>query len=403
MSRATAEGALREALDRLEDAGEALRRRSREELAAIVAEAWERIADPERALGREARVEVPKSSGLSLPMTVWALESTLRGAREALAALASRMDPPPGTIEAPGRLSALILAGNVFTACVQPLSAMLLARSPILIKASSRDDVLPRLFVRALAEVDPQVAEACLVVSIPRGTPSLEASFLSRADVVSAYGSDDTLRSLRSRLDPKTAFVMHGNGLGLGLVRRGASLEAAARAFALDVAAYDQRGCLSPHAIAVERGVDGPAFTKSLSLALEELAVELPRGSLAADVGASQVQWRGVALARGTLHERGDAAVSFEGGCAPRLSPGWRNVMVHEVEDAAAFAAHAASFGVHLKAVGIAGDAEALELTSPSAPRVCPAGRMQIPGLLALADGRPCWEGLTRYREITPR
>lgn len=399
MSVESAEGALRDALDELARSGDALRARPRASIAEALAEAWERIADPERALGRAARERLPASSGLTLPMVAWALSTTLGDARGALRELGARMEPPPGAREAPPRLGAILLAGNVFSACVQPLCVGLLARVPILVKASSADDAMPRLFAEALAEVDPELAGACLVVSLPRGTPTLEATILHRAGVVSVYGNDETLASLRARLPASTAFVGHGHGLGLGFVARGADLGAAARALALDVAAYDQRGCLSPHAI----GVDGDAagFARALAEALAAQAKALPRGALPTAVGAAQVQWRGVAAARGTLHEGDGWAVSDEGRAAPRLSPGWRNVMVFEAS-ARTFAERCGALGAHLKAVGVAGDLDALARALPPgvAPRVCAAGAMQTPTLLAYADGLPPWEGWRRFTTI---
>jgi len=393
----SAEQALSEALDDLAVAGEALRRRTPAQIAEALADAWERIADPERALGRAARGRLPASSGLTLPMVAWALSTTLGGARESLAALAREMAPPPGVIATPHRLGALILAGNVFTACVQPLSVALLARSPLLVKASSADDVLPRLFVDALREVDPELAAAVLVVSFPRGTEALEATILHHAAAVSVYGSDSTLAAIRARTDANTTFIAHGHGLGLGWVDAGEDVEEAAGRFALDVAAYDQRGCMSPHAIAIERG--GEAFARELARALERIAVELPRGPLSTQVGATQMQWRGVAAARGVLHEGDGWAVSFEPVAAPRLSPGARNVMVFEAGGLESFAERASVIGPHLKTLGVAGDLERVARVLPPgvSPRVCPAGTMQTPGLLAYADGLPAWEGWRRF------
>ena len=396
MSAEAAEGALRDAIVAVEEAGDALRARPRASVVASVAEAWERIADPERAAGRAARETIPASSGLTLPGVAWALSTTLGAARAELERMAEAMAPSRGRVEAPARLGALVLAGNVFTACVAPLCAALLSRVPLVVKASRKDDRLPRLFVDALREVDPELGRACLVVSIPGDATNLVATMLARADVVSAYGSDETLASIRGRLDASKAFVMHGHGLGLGLVREGAGLEDAAEAFALDVAAYDQRGCMSPHAIAVEPRVDGARFARLLAEALAALEKTMPRGELPTEIGGAQVQWRGVAAARGTLHEVPRAAVSWEGAGAPRMSPGWRNVSVFECEG---FSGRAATYGLHLKAVGVAGEVEdvARSLPAPLAPRVCAAGRMQTPPLSGLADGLPPWQGFLRW------
>ena len=407
------EAELRARVDAAIAAGPALRARPREQVAERVAAAWALIADPERAPGRAARERLPETTGLSLPMIAWALQATFaRADRQAHLEGARRMAPPDDAARAPARLSALVLAGNVFTACVQPCSMALLAGSPLVVKASSKDDVLPSLFVAALAQVDVELAEACEVVTFPGGTPTLESALMSRADVVSVYGSDATLTAVRRRLAPTASLVAHGHGLGAGFVSRDAlenedAARAAATAFALDVAAYDQRGCMSPHVIWVERGggVDGADWASMLAAQLDRLAADLPRGPLPREVGAAQIQWRGVAAARGELIEGDGWSVSYEGGAALRVSPGWRNVMVLDVDGPAALGAALAPLGVHLKTLGVAGDAArrrevAAALPAGLAPRVTAAGQMQRPSLLSLADGRPPWEGLFRLTAL---
>jgi hypothetical protein len=394
-------------MDRLEDAGPQLRRRSTASIADSVARAWALIADPERAPGRAARELLPESTGLSLPMVAWALSTTFeRAGAPEIERAAHHFE----AIEraAPGRLSVLVLAGNVFTACVQPITMMLLARSPILIKASSRDDVLPRLFHGALAEVDPELADACAVITFPGGTSALESTLFARADIVSAYGSDATLAAIRARVPASSTFIPHGNGVGVGYAKVEAladdeSAMAAAAAFALDVSAYDQRGCLSPHAIYVERGGDGRRFAEYLSNALGACATRFPRGRLDPETAGAQLQWRGVAATRGGLIERDGWAVSYEADASFRVSPGWRNVLVLDAANEAELAESLVFLGHHLKVVGVAGDRAPLAaaLVAPLAPRIVPAGSMQTPSLLALADGRPPWEGLVRAIEIS--
>jgi hypothetical protein len=280
------------------------------------------------------------------------------------------------------------------------------------VKASSRDDVLPQLFHAALAEIDVELADAVAIVVFGRGVEHLQATLVSRADVVSAYGSDATLNAIRERLSATTTFVPHGNGLGVGYVARSAIDDEAharecAAAFALDVAAYDQRGCFSPHAIWVERGgrIDALSWAHMLAEALHRRSVELPRGALPTEAGAAQIQWRGVAAARGELIEGDGFAVSYEAGASLRIAPGYRNVLVLDAASREAFAQGLRPLGMHLKCVGVAGTPDgrrslARALPPPIAARVCAAGDMQRPSLLDFADGRAPWEGLVRTTQI---
>lgn len=392
---------LRAVIDEVEAAGAVLRGLDEATLVERVAEAWGRIADPERALGRRAREELPGSTGLTLPVVAWALGATFEGFEDRIRDAVVQMRPPEGAALAPHRLGALVLAGNVFTACVKPLTFALLARTPLVVKASSKDDALPRLFADALRDVDPELAAACRVVTFPGGSQGLEATLFARPSVVSAYGSDATLESIRARLPAHATFLGHGHGLGVAYVAADALDGDVFARLAVDIAAYDQRGCLSPHAVLVERGAtDLDSFAGRLADALDALDATMPRGVLPPGVGPGQIQWRGVAATQGRLFERSTSAVAVApDGDAVRPSPGYRNVRVHAVADVAGLAARLDALGPHLKCLGVAGDRDTVCRALPPSvvPRVCPVGQMQRPSLTSIAEGRRPWEGFVRW------
>lgn len=370
---------------------------------AALARAAALLADPGSDLGSEARRSLPETTGLSSEMVAWALETSLGSltedalgdvVRRALAAGAPRRPVPP-------RWVTVILAGNVFTACLRPVIFALALGARVVAKASSREDRFPRLLAAALAETDPGWTERFEVVTFPGGTAELEAPLFAASDTVVAYGSDETIQDLRSRVPATVRLLEHGHGVGTAFVAAEmlASEEAAAeaaRGLALDVAAYDQRGCLSPVAVWVEQGgaVDAQAFAERLGGALDDIERRLPRGPLPSSVAAAQMQWRGVAAARGWLREGSGNAVSVleDGGTPPPPSPGYRNVTVLPCPDLETFAATVGRLGVHLKAVGMAGGDDlpkrlAPLLPPPACPRISPVGTMQTPPLDAAADG----------------
>jgi len=397
------------------EGGRALRQASTERLVAALAQAAARLADPTSGPGAALREWIPERAGLH-PANV---ERTLQ---DALAVLA---EPPlraalrgferahHGRPTTPARLACFVLAGNVYTAALRPLAWALLCRVPVVLKPASADAGLTELFALALAEADPELAEAVGVVRFGRDEPVVLEGLASRADVVHAWGSDRTMVEVRAKLPASTAFVSHGHGLGLAYVPRAAlsglaSAERVADALALDVALYDQRGCLSPHALLVEGGgeispVDFAALLSERSLAA--LAREMPRGPMPLSVGAMQVQWRGIGAVRGELFEGDGWGVTFEGLHPIRLSPGYRNVAVHEISGPASLTMRCAPFGGHLKALGIAAPLEvrwsvASGLPASLCPRLCEVGHMQKPGLLSAGDGDAPWAGLVRVFDV---
>ncbi len=401
MTEAPEPQALRALALRLRDSGAALRALSPGERADAIGRAAARLADPSDPLGQEARARLAESSEHDPAMVEWGLRTTLTAdAADALRTLHSVWQPHATELIAqPARLAVVVLAGNVFTAGFRALALPLLVGAPTLVKASSRDDVFPRLFARALAAEAPRLGDALGVATFPRGDEAREAALLEHADSVSVYGSEATIAAVRARLAPSVAFAGHGHGVGAAYVpyaalETTADAREAAQRLALDIAAYDQRGCLSPHVVFVARS--GRVVPREFSRLLADdglapLARTLPRGALPMDLGAQQLQWRGLGVVRGELFEGDGFAVSYEADGPLRLSPGYRNVLVLECGDPRELARRLAPLGVHLKALGVGGGPSqraevARALEAPLAPRLSPLGAMQTPGLGGPAD-----------------
>jgi hypothetical protein len=301
----------------------------------------------------------------------------------------------------------IILAGNVFTAGVPPIFLCLLHGSAVLVKASSDEDLFARLLLDTLRSTEPRLAEIFEVVSVA-GTDDRLDEALRSSDRVIAYGSDVTISALRSRVPLHSELIGHGHGIGLGYVARTeltdrARAQGAARQLALDVGAYDQRGCLSPQTVFVESGgtVDPRAFTGLLHRALGQFERRMPRGGLPEAAAAFQMQWRGVAAATSELHDGGRFSTVFRSDGSSLGSCGWRNIEVVECEGAESFLERVTPFGIHLKAIGVGGDAVRKSLVGQLPPPLCPRvtrlGRMQQPDPLGLADGVPSDSGILRW------
>lgn len=347
-----------------------------------------------------------EATGLSAPMVRWALRTTAESfTAETLTQLRARagIDATDGC--APHnrmRLATLVLAGNVFTACLRPMVLALLFEVPLLVRTSSRKSLLAEAFARALP---PPYDGACAVVTFAKDDDARWEAFLRHADATHVYGSDDTLRAIRARLPIATRFVGHGHGLGVAAMRASRFDDAAfdettwaARQLALDVAAYDQRGCLSPQELIVLGShEEASAIAHLVSRGLDEQEKTLPRGPLPADVAAAARRWRDVVLATGELHEGATHAVAFDPTGMLPLGPGHRHLIVRALPDESALTRHLASYGGHLKALGLgpgllAGPAHTL-VPPGATPRVSALGAMQTPPMDAPLDGFPPSEG----------
>jgi hypothetical protein len=384
------------------------------------------LADPREPLAQSLLEELEASTGLSRPVIEWGLSTTLASVQpDVLRALTQQLvaaphhpsatrttqtshaehqlAPPPAATLHPHRLIAVVLAGNVFSAALRALCLPLLAEAHVLAKASSHDAALPLHLKAALDAVDPQVGRRLEVVRFARDDHAAAVALCERADLLSIYGDDESVAALRRLAPPHCRVLEHGHGLSAAYIAAeqlvdDAHATAAAWALALDVCAYDQRGCLSPHFVVVQSGaaVSARQFALWLNDALEARARLLPLGAAGPRELAAAMQWRAVAAVRGELFQSPTHTVSFEGDHSPRPSPGGRLIGVYACASVSALRAALQPFGEHLKCLAIAGPSTLhAELSFPrGAPSLCACGQMQNPNFDDYADGRPALAGL---------
>ena len=195
-------------------------------------------------------------------------------------------------------------AGTVPGVSVTSMIRALLMKSAVLLKPGLGDVVLPVLFAEALAEEALELSDAIAVTYWPGGSSPLEGLALQRAEAVVAYGGNEAIRSLRTRTPVTARFIAYHHRVSVGLVGREALTAGraprVARMAARAVSMFDQRGCVSAHAIYVEEGgaLEPGQWAALLASAMADLEVELPGGNLTAADASAVHQMRGSAELR---------------------------------------------------------------------------------------------------------
>lgn len=299
--------------DHLVEAGARLRERRTGSLVASLGLAGARFLDPADPIRRAALDLLPAAAGLSTAMAREVLDGMARDwTADRLARLVRAQFPDPAVLDrfrpGPGgsrtrafghRLIVQLGAGNVAGVSVGGVARALLARSPVLLKPGLHDAVLPVLYARALADCDPGLAAALAVLYWPGGADTVEAEVLPRAGLVVVYGGADTVEAVRARLPAATPLVAYSHRVGVALVGREAlaagRADRTAMAAARAVAAFDQRGCVSPHLFWVEEGgaLTPAEWAARLAAAMAEVEQDLPAGPAPPEVASRVQQLRG--------------------------------------------------------------------------------------------------------------
>jgi hypothetical protein len=312
-------------------------------------------------------------------------------------------------------LTVHIFSGNIPGVSVSSLIRALCVKSPSFGKTAAGEPYFAVCFARALAERDPELARCIAVAYWPGGSEDLEAVAFSEAGAVIAYGSDEAVASAAARVPPDTCFIGYPHRVGAALVARsalsGASTHSLARAAAMDVAVFDQQGCVAPHVIYVERGGEvGPlAFAHELAAALDVLAREIPRGVLAPGESSLIHQVRAEAEMRGATvlaSERGtEWTVIVEERAEFEASPLNRVIHLRPVGDLSDAIAALERVGRRLQTVAVAGrpgevESLAARLGAIGATRVVPLGQAAWPSHGWHHDGRFQFLDLVRFVDL---
>lgn len=377
----------------------------------------DRFLDSASSLRAEAVRQLSAEGGFSAPMAERALDwtfSEINGSRmrrllvEELGSDDAADDP---ALRSP-RLTVLIAAGSIFQPAVNGIVYSLLIKSPILVKCSSQETRLLPDVVRAIRETDEAIGNAAHARLLTRDETF---AAIAKADTVVAYGSDETIAAVRGRIAGPAKLIGHGHRISAAAIGRGAlrnipSAKDAARDLALDIAMYDQTGCLSPHCVFIETGGEvGPGrVSEILAEELSASASAIPPAKLHLDQAAlirsfrNEMEFR-AAAEPGVSCVFGDNlayGIVVDPGPEVRESPLGRTIVLKAVENVNAISDLLTPLAGRLQGFGARplDDFEPLfeTLRRFGASYFCDLGRMQRPPLDWKNAGIPCLRGLFR-------
>ena len=310
-----------------------------------------RVADPSDPLGERARALLVESTGLSPEGVELALAHCLETepSEAEIAALCESVTPAPRVH--------VLLSANVFVAAHRAVALGLAASSRVVVRASRREPEMAAL----LCEAAPGLFELANELSPAPG------------DHVHAYGSDATLAELAATLPRGVVLHGHGAGFAVAVVEPPFASDLWDR-LALDVALFDQRGCLSPRVVLSSAPSEGLAAGVARALSRFEAAV--PRGILSAEEAADITRYRDTLAFAGELLPAGHGFVSASSELL--VPPIGRNLHVVTHPDPLALLA---PFAEKLTSIGVEGSRELVERARAAFPhcRITEVGRIQSP------------------------
>lgn len=377
---------------------------------ADAAERWSDADFPPRVRLLDAIVE---RTGYSLPVVEYALDQLFfsltasaieavianeLGSLDALDTFAERAGRSRARALPVGRVCVVSSRTTIGVAIVPAIFA-LCAKCDVLVK--DREDGLVRAFFASLAEELDEMRDAARADVWSGNTKAAE---LRTFDCIVAFGKDATLEQIGAGLFADTRYIPFGSKASVGYVSREALTEGAmgkiTEGAARDLVLYESEGCLSLHALFVERGgeIAPDAFATRLARAVEHASVEFPPGERDARASARVASARNLAAFRaatGTGAVFSDERASYLAVLDPPHDepPAFlpRTVGIHIVDAPAQALAYLNEHALPIEAIALAGARDDLAqfAIDAGANRIARFGDLQRPPLGNNHGGRP--------------
>ena len=316
-------------------------------------------------------------------------------------------------------LIAHITGGVIPNPVITSMILGLLSRSAQFVKCARNTSFLPRLFAHSLYETDPKLGACIEIAEWTGGDDLLETPLFDRADCVTAMGSDQTIEVLVARLPKRTRFLPYGHRVSFSYVTKAGLEDCNPRVLAEqivdDVVQWNQSGCLSPHAVYVEKGTT-PSPDRLAQLIADEFQrreVLEPRGEIDERVAATIANRRRLyeiraANSKDTLiwssEESTAWTVVFDN--EPRFQTSCMNrfLYVKAVDEIGDMLGGADEVFGKVSCVGLCASLHEAQnvveqLARWGVTRVCPIGKMQHPSIAWRHDGRLSLGELMRWTD----
>ena len=376
-------------------------------IVAALADAADRWRDADFPPRVRATARIRERTGYTEPVVDAALDRlfgalTRAALTNAICGELGSVDALDGFVARPGRADgyaapvgrvAIVASDTTIGVALVPAAFALCAKCDVAVR--DRGDALCAAFAETLAEERRECGAALATHVAAAHDDAAWLAELRAADAVVAFGGDPALRALRAAAAPQARFIAYGHRTSAGYVAREAlatqdGARAVARGAAVDALLYDGDGCLSLHAIFVERGgeIGVARFAQMLSHALDEAAVEFPAAFALPPPRAAS--YRAGAAFRAAV---GDGALFASTGRPhvavldpprdepPPLLP--RTVALYGVDGPAEMLAFVRAHALPLEAVAVAVDRADVERAAieSGAVKLAPFGSLQTPRL----------------------
>ncbi|MCX7904693.1 MAG: acyl-CoA reductase [Caloramator sp.] len=170
------------------------------------------------------------------------------------------------------------VSGNAFVVIPVSISMGLLSKNCNIVKVSADEPYFAYAFYNSLVEIDSSIKDRLSIVYFDSSNSNMYDLIVKNVDAVIHWGGEHS-RNFMANLCAKynVHFIEHGPKVSFQVIDEIEDYEEIAELAARDIVFWEQKACLSPRVIFINKDLNYEKFTKFLSTSLDKLSKELPK------------------------------------------------------------------------------------------------------------------------------
>ncbi|URZ02812.1 acyl-CoA reductase [Clostridium felsineum] len=185
------------------------------------------------------------------------------------------------------------VSGNAFVVIPTSISMGLLSKNCNLVKVSADEPYFAYMFYKSLCEIDESIKDRLSVVYFDSSNKNIYETVAKQSDCIVHWGGEHSgkiMAELCAKYD--THLILHGAKISFEVIEKIDDENIVAKNVARDIVLWEQKACLSPRIIFVNKNLDVNQFAVKLSKALNLLSQVFPKAYLNAWSSIKTIQDR---------------------------------------------------------------------------------------------------------------
>ncbi|MBU3090805.1 acyl-CoA reductase [Clostridium sp. CM028] len=173
------------------------------------------------------------------------------------------------------------VSGNAFIVIPVSISMGLLSKNCNIVKVSGDEPYFAYAFYQSLCEIDSSIKDRLSVTYFDSSSSNIYETLVKESDCVVHWGgaySGGIMAGLCAK--HQTHLIMHGPKISFEVIDEEKDLEVVAQNIGSDIVFWEQKACLSPRIIFINKDIDRIFFASELAKSLENLSSVLPKAYL---------------------------------------------------------------------------------------------------------------------------